>query len=149
MFEPSKENIRDLARSVLTLYSMSSDFAQLEAKILEEQENTDYITRDEINKFVLHSQLSLKGFLMSVGESFQANVNADIFHGIMVSTLPPQPKSVFSSITLHLICVDDFGDLIASASATLNFTLAVKILTAIVDEAHCRQSSRTLYAELA
>lgn len=149
MVESSKENLRELARSVLTLYSMSTDFAELESTIIREQESTDYITQDEINKFVLHSQLSLKGFLMSVGESFQANVNADIFHGIMVSTLPPKPKSVFSSITLHLICVDDFGDLVASASATLNFTLAVNIITAIVDEVHCRQSSRTLYAELA
>ncbi len=126
MVKPSKQNLRELARSVLTMYLMSNDFAELESKVIEEMDNSDFITQDEINKFVLHSQLSLRGFLMTIGEHFHFNVSADIFHGIMLSTIQPQPQQVPSTITLHLVCDDNLETVMGTA--TLNLVLAVNHL---------------------
>lgn len=129
MVKPSKENLRELARSVLTMYLMSTDFSELESKVIEEMDNSDFITQDEINKFVLHSQLSLRGFLMTIGEHFQFDVNADIFHGIMLSTIQPQPQQVPSTITLHLVCNDGLETVMGTA--TLNLILATDSITHI------------------
>lgn len=132
MVKPSKENLRELARSVLTLYLMSNDFAELEAKVIEDMDNEDFITQDEINKFVLYSQLSLRGFLMTIGEHFLFNVNADIFHGIMMSTIQPQPQQVPSSITLHLVCDDGLEAMMGTA--TLNLVLSTDSIVNISPE---------------
>lgn len=151
MVKPSKQNLRDLARSVLTMYMMSNDFAELESRVIEEKDNSDFITPDEINKFILHSQLSLRGFLVTVGANFHFNVNADIFHGIMLSTLQPQPQQVPSTITLHLVC-DDGPDTVMG-TATLNLVLSADSITHISADSDSEDNtfvtvSRKVEAEL-
>lgn len=151
MVKPSKQNLRELARSVLTMYLMSNDFAELESKVIEEMDNSDFITQDEINKFVLHSQLSLRGFLMAIGEHFHFNVNADIFHGIMLSTIQPQPQQVPSTITLHLVCDDGLETVLGTA--TLNLVLSTDSITNISADSDSEDNtsvtvSRKVEAEL-